>query len=85
MTSAAPPRPLTITGAPLIDGTGRPALANATVVIEGDRIARVGPGTDGPPPAGAGVIDGRGRFMIPGLTDMHVPTTMPAQTSSSAG
>ena len=72
MTGTAPPRPLAITGATLIDGTGGPPLANATVVIEGDRIGRAGPGTDGPPPEGAEVIDGRGRFLIPGLTDMHV-------------
>ena len=72
MTGAVPPRPLAITGATLIDGTGCPPLANATVVIEGDRIGRAGPGTDGPPPEGAEVIDGRGRFLIPGLADMHV-------------
>ena len=67
-----PTRPLAITGATLIDGTGRPPLANATVVIDGDRIARVGPTAEGPPPDGAEIIDGRGRFVIPGLTDMHV-------------
>ena len=65
-------RPLAITGVTLIDGTGRPPLANATVVIDGDRIARVGATGDGPPPDGAEIIDGRGRFLIPGLTDMHV-------------
>jgi imidazolonepropionase-like amidohydrolase len=64
--------PIAITGATLIDGTGRPPLAHATIVIEGDRIARAGPAHDTPPPEGAEIIDGRGRFVIPGLTDMHV-------------
>jgi hypothetical protein len=31
---------IAITGATLIDGTRRPPLANATIVIDGDRIAR---------------------------------------------
>jgi imidazolonepropionase-like amidohydrolase len=64
--------PIAITGATLIDGTGRRPLANATIVINGDRIARAGPAHDTPAPDGAEIIDGRGRFVIPGLTDMHV-------------
>src|SRR4029079_16212818 len=44
---------------------------NATVVVEGARIVRVT--TDGAaPPAGATVIDGRGKYLIPGLIDLHV-------------
>ena len=65
-------RPLAITGTTLIDGTGRAPLADATIVIDGARIARVGRTADGPPPEGAEVIDGRGRFVIPGLADTHV-------------
>ena len=65
-------RSIAITGATLIDGTGRAPLANATVVVDGDRISRVGPATETPAPEGAAIIDGRGRFLIPGLTDMHV-------------
>lgn len=70
--SEATRRPIAITGATLIDGTGRPALADAAVVIDGEHFSRVGPASDGPPPDGAEIIDGRGKFMIPGLTDMHV-------------
>lgn len=72
MSSSERPRPIAITGATLIDGTGGPPLANATVVIEGDRFSRIGPATETPPPEGAQVVDARGRFVIPGLTDMHV-------------
>ena len=72
MSDSAHRRPLAIIGATLLDGTGRPPLADATVVIDGDRIARVGPTSEGPPPDGSQILDGRGRFVIPGLTDMHV-------------
>ena len=34
-------------GATLINGTGRPALPDATVVVDGDRIIDVGPGDAG--------------------------------------
>src|SRR5262245_34828226 len=61
-------------GVTLVDGTGRPPLANATVVVQADRIAQV---TTQPvtPPAGAQVIEGRGKFLIPGLIDVHVHLT----------
>jgi imidazolonepropionase-like amidohydrolase len=72
MTSADASRPIAITGATLIDGTGRAGLPNATVVIDGERFSRVGPAAETPPPDGAEVIDARGRFLVPGLTDMHV-------------
>jgi imidazolonepropionase-like amidohydrolase len=46
-----------------------------TVVVAGDRIAAVHAATQTLPPAkGARVIDGHGRFLIPGLWDMHVHT-----------
>jgi imidazolonepropionase-like amidohydrolase len=55
----------------LIDGTGRPAVAGASVLIQGDRIARV---ATGPivAPAGATQIDGHGKFLIPGMFDVHI-------------
>src|SRR5262249_58324198 len=59
-------------GAEVAAGAGGPPLANASIVITGDRIARVGPAPDTPAPDGAEIIDGRGRFVIPGLIDMHV-------------
>ena len=45
-------------------------LPGHTVVVRGDRIAAVGPSVDVPP--GATRIDGRGRWLVPGLADMHV-------------
>src|SRR5207247_6279089 len=43
-----------------------------TVVIRGSSIESVAPAATSRPPAGAVVIDGTGRFLMPGLTDMHV-------------
>ncbi len=54
----------------LIDGTGRAPVPAATVVIEGNRIKDAGAYAQAP--AGARVIDGRGKFLIPGLIDAHV-------------
>lgn len=44
------------------------ALSDATVVVDNGRIVSI----RGPVPAGATRIDGRGKWLIPGLTDMHV-------------
>jgi hypothetical protein len=44
-------------------------LEDRTVLIRGDRIAAIG--RDVAIPAGARRIDGRGRYLIPGLADMH--------------
>ncbi len=57
-----------IVGARLIDGTGSPALENATVVIKDGRINSVGPW---PAPPGVRVIHAEGKTLIPGLWEMH--------------
>ena len=55
----------------LIDGTGRAAVSGANVVIEGNRITQVTTQAV-TAPAGAQALDGRGKFLIPGLIDVHV-------------
>ena len=67
-----PAATLAITDVTLIDGTGAGAQAAMTVLIAGDRITAVGPADELPAPAGAQIIDGHGRFLIPGLWDAHV-------------
>jgi imidazolonepropionase-like amidohydrolase len=47
-------------------------LAHQTVLVEGGRITALGPSTTIPVLAGAVRIDGRGKYLIPGLADMHV-------------
>ena len=46
-------------------------LADQTVIVRGDRIVSVGPAASARIPSGATRIDGRGRFLLPGLAEMH--------------
>ena len=45
---------------------------DAALVVENDRIAAIGQANKIKPPKDAQVIDARGKFLIPGLWDMHV-------------
>ncbi len=65
-------RVLVLDGGTLIDGTGRPPLANAVVVVEGTRIKSVGTRGQVTVPAGAQVIRLDGRTILPGLIDGHL-------------
>lgn len=53
-----------------IDG-GAP-ITNATVLIEGERIVQVGPSASVPVPAGARIVPMDGKWLAPGLMNMHV-------------
>jgi imidazolonepropionase-like amidohydrolase len=46
-------------------------VAGQTVIVRGDRIEAVGPTPGTRVPAGAVQIDGRGKYLIPGLAEMH--------------
>jgi imidazolonepropionase-like amidohydrolase len=59
-------------GARLIVGDGR-VIAHATRVVEGTRIAQVGPTADARVPAGATRVDLAGKTVMPMLIDTHVP------------
>jgi len=69
---AGPAITLVLEHVTVIDGTGRAAQSDQTVVIVGGRITSVGPA--GPAEHGktAHIVDARGKFLIPGLWDMHV-------------
>jgi hypothetical protein len=67
----ASPTRVVLKGATLIDGTGKPALPNAVIVIDADKITAVG-GPEMSFPASAEVVDLSGKFVIPGLVDSHV-------------
>lgn len=55
----------------LIDGTGNPAIADVAMVIENGRITRIGSTQRLTPPPGAQVIDLSGKFVMPGIINLH--------------
>jgi imidazolonepropionase-like amidohydrolase len=71
----APPKALAITGVTVIDVTGGPSQPDRTVLVTGDRITAVGKDGEARVPEGARVVDAHGKFLIPGLWDMHVHTS----------
>jgi imidazolonepropionase-like amidohydrolase len=68
----AKPKTLVLTHVSIIDATGSPVQKDATVVITGDRITQIARTGQNYPPKGAQVIDASGKFLIPGLWDMHI-------------
>jgi imidazolonepropionase-like amidohydrolase len=65
---------LILTNAVIIDGSGADPIAKGTVVVEGERIKEILPGSPGPVPSKASVIDCRNQTLLPGLIDAHVHT-----------
>jgi len=63
---------LVFTHVTVIDATGAPAKPDMTVVIKGDRIAALGKTAKLDVPDNAYVVDATGKFLIPGLWDMHI-------------
>jgi imidazolonepropionase-like amidohydrolase len=61
--------------------TGRESL-DQTVVVSGDRISEVKASKKLKPTAGAKVVDGTGKYLIPGLWDMHVHAMYPPRLDS---
>ena len=59
-------------GGTVIDGTGKPGVPNAVVIVAGDRLACVGTVAQCPVPTNASRVDVAGRFLTPGLVDAHV-------------
>jgi hypothetical protein len=60
-----------IVGATLVDGTGKPAVADSAVVVENGRIVAAGPRASVKVPSDAAVVDAKGKTVLPGLWDMH--------------
>jgi hypothetical protein len=77
LTSCSQPQPpsLAITHVTVIDVNGAPSQRDSTVVIADSRITAVGPSSSLHIPLGTNVIDASGKFLIPGLADMHVHLT----------
>jgi N-acyl-D-aspartate/D-glutamate deacylase len=63
---------LVVSGGTLVDGTGREPLPDATIVVHDGRVAEVTAGRVATHRAGTEGIDARGKWIVPGLIDMHV-------------
>ena len=61
-----------ITNVTVADVEKHKLLSNQTVVIANDRISDIQPSGKIKVPANATIIDGKGKFLLPGLTDAHV-------------
>jgi imidazolonepropionase-like amidohydrolase len=75
----APVVPVVFTGVSVIPMDRDEVLANQTVVVENGRIAYVG----GPrsAPSGATIVDGRGKYLMPGLAEFHAHVPSGAQAT----
>jgi imidazolonepropionase-like amidohydrolase len=81
--SSSHPKTLAIVHVTVIDvATGTPA-PDSTVLIQGTKISSLSPSASTAIPPGAQVIDGSGKFLIPGLADMHIHLTGAGEPSGS--
>jgi imidazolonepropionase-like amidohydrolase len=60
-----------LTGARVIDGTGRPPIEQATIIIVGGKIQEVGPAASVKLPAGATRVEVAGKTIVPGIINAH--------------
>lgn len=80
--AAAPPEPsLAITHVTVVDVAAGRLVPGQNVVVRGGRIVAAGDTARVAVPAGATVVDGRGRFLVPGLWDMHVHALFDAEVA----
>jgi imidazolonepropionase-like amidohydrolase len=61
-----------IVGATVVDVANGRSIPDAVLVIDGERIVAVGPASTVSIPAGAAVIHEDGKWLLPGLMNMHV-------------
>ncbi|MGA8405991.1 MAG: amidohydrolase family protein [Candidatus Acidiferrales bacterium] len=62
---------IALVGGTLIDGTGAAPVPDSVVLVEKGRIVAAGPKSRVKIPGGTQKIDARGKFILPGLWDMH--------------
>lgn len=71
--AAAAPTPLLLRNVRVFDGRSPELSPPTQVLVQGERIAAIGAALQAP--AGARLIDGKGRTLMPGLIDVHVHMT----------
>ena len=79
-----------IVGGTLVDLNGEAPIENAVIVVNGERITAIGSAADVEIPADAKQINAKGKYLIPGLMNMHVhlglilPGKMKAQLANES-
>ena len=81
--SSRPDATIVITHVTVIDATGAPPQTDATVIVTKSRISAISASGSAQIPPKAKVIDATGKFLIPGLADMHVHLTGAGEPSGS--
>jgi imidazolonepropionase-like amidohydrolase len=74
LAAGAADRPVAFTHVDVVDVTGGPTQTDMTVLVAGQRITAVGKSAQVRIPAAAQVVTATGKYLIPGLWDMHVHT-----------
>jgi imidazolonepropionase-like amidohydrolase len=67
----SPPPARAFSGATLIDGTGRPAVTNAVLIVRDRKIVAAGPAATVTVPKDAQRVDLTGKFLMPGIVNAH--------------
>src|SRR5579884_3968780 len=70
-------RPLVVTHVTIIPMDADHLLVDQTLVIEDGRIVAMGPSASFDLPPGSAVVEGTGKYLMPGLADMHVHFSSP--------
>jgi imidazolonepropionase-like amidohydrolase len=74
-----------LTGATLVDGTGSAAVPSTVILIDNGMITAAGPESSTPVPDGFQKVNVSGKFIVPGLIDVHVASDADPQTFLRAG
>src|SRR5688500_1026651 len=70
-TPPAPARHVVFVGVNVVPMTGDSVIRDAAVLVSDGRISAVGPAASIAKPRDARVIDARGKYLMPGLAEMH--------------
>lgn len=71
-----------ITQVTVLDAVAGKEIPDRTVIISGDRILEVTASNRVKPRSDAQIVDGKGKYLIPGLWDMHVHALFPERLDS---
>jgi len=65
-------RAIVVRDVAVIDVVTGSVLSNQTIIIQDDRITAMGSSLETKAPINSKIVEGKGKFVIPGLWDMHV-------------